>query len=88
MRILIWILLGYLVLRMLRGRKEVRAEKGRVAAAETHRDPVCGTFVAESDAVVGILDGKRHYFCSRSCLERFREEIEQKATPNQSGGKG
>jgi len=83
---LIYILLGYLVFRMLRGRKEVPQEKGR-AAAETYRDPVCGTYVAEDDAVVGVLHGTRHYFCSRACLERFREQIEQEATPHQSGGK-
>lgn len=87
MRILIWLLLGYLVFRMLRGRKQVQAEKKRVAS-ETHQDPVCGVFVAEEDAVVGVLDAKRHYFCSRGCLERFREQIQEAATQKQSGGKG
>lgn len=44
-------------------------------ASETHLDPVCGMYVSEEDAVIGKLDGKRHYFCSMNCLEKFREGL-------------
>jgi YHS domain-containing protein len=43
-------------------------------ATETHRDPVCGVYVSEEDAVIGRLDGQRHYFCSMECLEKYREQ--------------
>lgn len=43
---------------------------------ETHRDPVCGVYVTEDNAVIGRYDGKRHYFCSMDCLERYREQLD------------
>jgi YHS domain-containing protein len=75
-RILIWLLLGYVVYKIFKGRsekKEIRTEKP--VGEETHRDPVCGTYVAEDDAVVGRLEGKRVFFCSMSCLEKFQEQV-------------
>jgi len=45
-------------------------------ATETHRDPVCGVYVSEEDAVIGKLDGQRHYFCSMECLEKYREQLD------------
>jgi len=75
-RILIWLLLGYVVYLMIKGRstkKEIRNEKP--AEEETYRDPVCGIYVTEEDAVIGRLDGKRMYFCSMACLEKFQEKV-------------
>lgn len=86
MRLLIWILLAYLVYRMVRGKREKLPEKEGSRAAETFRDPVCGVYVAQDDAVVGVLEGKRLYFCSRDCLERFRQQIEETPTAKESGG--
>ena len=79
MRLLIWLLLGYAVYVMLRNRsrREIPA-KDRPAAAETHKDPVCGVYVTGDDAVVGTLEGERIYFCSMGCLEKFREQVENK----------
>jgi YHS domain-containing protein len=76
MRFLIWILIGYLVFLFFKGRaakKEIRSEKP--AGEETHRDPVCGVYVTEEDAVVGRLEGKRIFFCSMGCLEKFQEKV-------------
>lgn len=77
MRILIWLLLGYLVYRLLRGKKQPELAKETVAT-ETYQDPVCGVYVSEADAVVGNLEGKRYHFCSMGCLERFQENLQQK----------
>lgn len=78
-RLLIWLLIGYGLYLLFRGRaakKELQEEAPR--GEETHRDPVCGVYVAEEDAVVGRVEEKRVYFCSMECLEKYREELEHK----------
>ena len=75
-RLFMWILLGYVVYLMFKGRsgkKELPKEKP--SGDETYRDPVCGVYVAEHDAVVGRLEGKRIYFCSMSCLEKYQTQV-------------
>lgn len=76
MKIIIWALLGYLVYRMLRGKAAPKIAKQKPQAAETFLDPVCGLYIAEPDAVVGRLEGKRYHFCSMECLKKF-EQIQQ-----------
>lgn len=83
-RLLVWLLLiyiGYRIIVALVSGKKNEVASGQDAAqdaTETHRDPVCGVYVSEEDAVVGRLDGQRHYFCSRDCLEKFREQLDHK----------
>jgi YHS domain-containing protein len=85
-RLLIWLLLiyiGYRIILSLTSAKK-QAPAARNAAAEgaaTHRDPVCGMYVSEEDAVVGRLDNQRHYFCSMACLEKYREQLDH-ASPS------
>ncbi|MGQ9499791.1 MAG: hypothetical protein ACUVQ6_05485 [Dissulfurimicrobium sp.] len=38
---------------------------------ELVRDPVCGVFVPKRQAIVLVMDGKTHYFCSKRCREEF-----------------
>ena len=52
----------------------------RDAGVETFRDPVCGVYVSEEDAVVGRHDGQRHYFCSMNCLEKYREQLDHSSS--------
>jgi YHS domain-containing protein len=80
-RLLFWLLfiyIGYrIILSLTAGKK--REPELRGASSEgvtTHRDPVCGMYVSEEDAVVGRLDGQRHYFCSMGCLEKYREQLD------------
>lgn len=80
-RLLIWLLLIYIgyrvIMSLVAGKKPtVVRQHGGADAAITHRDPVCGMYVSEDDAVVGKLDGQRHYFCSMSCLEKYREQLD------------
>ena len=83
-RLLFWLLLIYIgyriVVYLFSGKKNEVAFGQDTAqdAAETHRDPVCGMYVSEEDAVVGRLDGQRHYFCSLDCLEKYREQLDHK----------
>ncbi len=78
-RLLMWLLLGYIAYMLFKGftaKKELPKEKP--TGDETHRDPVCGVYVVEDDAVVGRLEGKRIFFCSISCLEKFQEQVAHK----------
>lgn len=83
MRLLIWLLLIYCGYKLVKGmmRKQVAAgsaAKSAPAEDETFRDPICGVFVAEDDAVIGRVEGERVYFCSMECLEKYRESLTHK----------
>lgn len=76
------IYIGFRIVISLISPKKEAADVSRVQrddAEATHRDPVCGVYVTEEDAVVGTLDGRRHYFCSHSCLEKFQEQLNHKS---------
>ena len=79
MKILIWVLLGYLVYRLLRGKMapKIQKEPAGQVASETFQDPVCGVYISEAEAVVGNLEGKRYHFCSMDCLKQFEQQIQQ-----------
>ena len=70
--------IGYRIVVSLLSVKKPPAKKDERVnpAADTHRDPVCGVYVSEEDAVIGKLEGQRHYFCSMNCLEKFREQLD------------
>jgi YHS domain-containing protein len=75
-----WLLLGYVVFLIFKGRSGKREipKESSGGGDETYQDPVCGVYVAEDDAVVGKLDGKRIHFCSMACLEKFQEQVTHK----------
>ena len=80
-RLLIWALLiyiGYRIIISMTGtrKRQDNLSRDRTAAEVIHRDPVCGVYVSEQDAVVGTHEGQRHYFCSRACLEKYREQLD------------
>jgi len=77
MRFLILLLIGYLVYRIVRGRAAPEIPK-ESTATETFRDPVCGVYLSESDAVVGNMGGKRYHFCSIGCLQQFEKNQQQR----------
>ena len=81
MRFLIYLLLGYLVYRIIRAKfaPEISADtKAEAIATETFQDPVCGVYVSERDAVVGNLEGKRYHFCSIGCLQQFEKDLQRR----------
>ena len=77
MRILLWILAGYLVYRWLRKKAAARELPKENPATETFQDPVCGVYISEADAVVGALEGKRYHFCSMGCLKEFERSLQR-----------
>lgn len=78
MRFLILLLVGYFVYRMVRGKAAPEIVKEPSRATETFQDPVCGVYLAEADAVVGNLEGKRYHFCSMACLKKFEEKQQRR----------
>ena len=84
-RLFIWALLiyiGYRVIKSFASGKKVATPSTvkHAEAAATHLDPVCGIYVSEDDAVIGRLDGQRHFFCSHACLEKFRQKLDHLQT--------
>lgn len=75
-RLLIWLLLGYIGFRIIKTltapKKPLSASSTQDTGEETVQDPICKMYLAKDDAIVGTLDGTRHYFCSMDCLEKFR----------------
>jgi YHS domain-containing protein len=79
-RLLVWLVLIYVGYKIFQGFMKTREPKETLPpqGEETHRDPVCGVYVAKDDAVVGKLEGERIYFCSMACLEKFQEQLTHK----------
>lgn len=79
-RLLIWLLLGYIAFRIIKSltapNKKVSSGTVHPAGEETVQDPICKLYLAKEDAIVGTLNGTRHYFCSMDCLEKFREQLD------------
>lgn len=82
MRLLLWLILGYIGYRIIKGflaSREITAAKP-LKDTEVFRDPVCGVYVSGEDATVGRLEGEKVYFCSRECLDKYQEKLQKKST--------
>ena len=80
-RFLLWGLLlygGFRIVALLKrtGNRPDDLRRGRGTASTAHRDPVCGIYVTEEDAVTETSCGQIHYYCSPACRDRFREHPE------------
>ena len=84
LQLLSWAVLLYVGYRIVIGfikekQKEQVAPPTAPKGEETRRDPVCGTYVATEDAIVGRNGDERIYFCSMECLEKHKALLEQQA---------
>ena len=87
MRLLVWLVLGYVLYRIVKGYLAQRPQKeAPPRGEETFQDPVCGVYVTSDDAVIGRVEGERIYFCSMACLEKYREQLAD-AGVEKTGGK-
>ena len=75
MRLLIFILLGYLLYRTIRRfvnpRQTLRRHEEAGAIDEMVQDPVCETYVPVREAEKRYIAGKTYYFCSKECADAF-----------------
>ncbi len=42
-------------------------------AESLKKDPVCGTYIAPSSAIVQVVNGEKVYFCSPLCRDKFKK---------------
>ena len=82
MRLLIYIILGYLIYRVVRTfvrqtpQQKVRKTEAPPLQADDVmiQDPQCGIYFARRDGVALTYEGRSLYFCSESCKEKFLAE--------------
>ena len=53
------------------GRPAASDPPQNVITGRAHKDPHCGTYVAEELAIKATAAGQVHYFCSPECRDRF-----------------
>lgn len=82
MRLLIFlgllILLYYLVKGWIspsRSRRIERARGERELEDEMVKDPCCETYIPKDSAIRARIDGRDHYFCSKECLRKFKDQM-------------
>jgi YHS domain-containing protein len=77
-------LLVWMVRKMFQRATGVRGTNGRGAARPAvaadgtkalFRDPVCGTYVAESISYLLTQGRENLHFCSRDCMERYQRDL-------------
>ncbi len=79
MRLLIYLILGYLIYRVVRtvvrqaSQQKVRKTDAPPLQADDVmiQDPQCGIYFARRDGVALTHEGRTLYFCSESCKEKF-----------------
>ncbi len=80
-RLVLWGLLLYIIYRIVSSLKKVPTHQNasfnkREETTTIHKDPVCGIYVSEEEAIIGSHDGQRLYFCSHACLDKYRENLD------------
>jgi YHS domain-containing protein len=43
------------------------------ALEEMKKDPICGTYIPENQAIKYKTGGETYYFCSQECLKKFTQ---------------
>ena len=81
MRLLIFILLAYVLYRLVRGlfrsgEKLNKSENGG-AIDEMVQDPCCKTYIPLRDAQRRIIEGREYFFCSKECADTCKKEKNQ-----------
>ena len=57
------------------GKKKVIIKDGVEVDDIMVKDPACGIYLPESDAIKAKVKGEVHYFCSEECIEKFKRGI-------------
>ncbi len=82
-RILILAVLFYILYRLLFGNRKKKQATSQVppeipAQDTLAEDPICHTYVPQSQALSVEMDEKTYYFCSKECRNKFIEQQERR----------
>ncbi len=78
-RLLLWLIVGFLVYTVFQAIKQAMLKPPAPPAEKTSRgeemvrDPECGTYVPRSDAIKVQAKGATHYFCSTECQDKYQK---------------
>ncbi len=79
MRLLIFILLAYLLYRVLRGliAPALKPKRGDSNGSidVMVQDPSCQTYISRRGAKRKVIEGTEYYFCSKECCEKFEKKL-------------
>ena len=78
-RVIVFIILIYLIFRVVKSMKRSRLERGgsarvihpRASGEDLIEDPVCRTYIPVSQAYAKEIAGETYYFCGKECCEKF-----------------
>ncbi len=76
-RLTIFVLLVYLIYKIVRKAKNIKAvEKGTAPSPSEDlvEDPFCHKYIPISQAHIKEISGKKHYFCSRECCDKYQSK--------------
>ena len=87
-RLLLLVGIGYILYKVLwKGeslhffkfpRKRGKSQPPKVLV-EMKKDPICGTYIPENQAIKYKVGGETHYFCSEDCKNKF-SQLQQPGT--------
>lgn len=77
LRLIIGVVVVYLLYKLVKGWLVFRSSPKTdlpAAGEDLVEDPLCHTYVPVSNALKAEIAGKTVYFCSRKCLELYKEQ--------------
>ncbi|MDT8440202.1 MAG: hypothetical protein RQ723_00900 [Desulfuromonadales bacterium] len=77
-RLLLWLLFGFLAYRLFRYCKQSLHGSAPPSRAtdngeEMVHDPQCGSYLPRSTALQDRIDGQTRFFCSENCRQHYRQ---------------
>jgi len=64
---------GLGILKSRSKKKQGHFNKSPKVIEEMKKDPVCGTYIPENQAITYRRNGTTYYFCSEECKQKFKE---------------
>jgi YHS domain-containing protein len=84
LRLLLVLIGGYILYKVLwkgeplfRIKRKQRTPHPQKPLEEMKKDPICGTYIPENQALKYRTGGETYYFCSEECKTKFRQ-LQQK----------
>jgi YHS domain-containing protein len=80
LKLLLLVGLGYILYKVLwKGEKLFKTRDRRSyqppkAIEEMKKDPICGTYIPEKQAILYRTGKETHYFCSEECKQKYKEQ--------------